>query len=201
MNSIYFQASKAARKSVRTTRLKSKLVQEEIAKNNVALGKSRRNIFKKNLPSRTPMTSSNTLSTAQSLFHAGAYYQVGDIVSLMDDRDDVFYAQIRGLIQDSFCEKSAVITWLLPTTVSPDPKERFDAATYTIGPEEDQPRRLGTMEFVMHAPSNYYHDKTNPYPAAEVLQKDNHLSNYCGFIWTNLAKREVQQGRGSHNQF
>lgn len=178
----------AVRKSGRTTRLKSKQVQEEIAKSNIALGKSRRSIFKKNLPARTPLTSSNTCTTAESLFHKGTYYQVGDIVSLMDDSDDLYYAQIRGLIQDSFCEKSAVITWLLPTTSSPDPKERFDAATYTIGPEEDLPRRLSSMQFVMHAPSNYYHDKTNPYPAPDVLQKDNHLGNYYGFLWTNMAK-------------
>lgn len=181
-----FQGS--VRKSARATRLTSKLMQEAIAKNNIALGKSRRNLFKKNLPSRTPLSSSNTCTTATSVFHQGTYYQIGDIVALMDEEEDVFYAQIRGLIQDSFCEKSAVITWLLPTTSSPDPKERFDAATYTIGPEEDLPRRLSAMQFVMHAPSNYYHDKTNPYPAPDVLQKDNQLSNYYGFIWTNLAK-------------
>lgn len=176
------------RKSARTTRLTSKLVQEAIAKNNIALGKSRRNMFKKNLPNRTPFTSSNTLTTSESLFHKGTYFQVGDIVSLMNDKDDLFYAQIRGLIQDSFCEKSAVITWLLPTSASPYPRDSFDAATYTIGPEEDLPRRLSSMQFVMHAPSNYYHDKTNPYPAPDALQKDNHLSTYCGFLWTNMAK-------------
>lgn len=178
----------AADVAVRTTRLKSKQVQEAIAKSNVALGKSRRSVFKKNLPARTPLTSSNTCTTAESLFYKGTYYQVGDIVSLMDDSDDLYYAQIRGLIQDSMCEKSAVITWLLPTTASPAANERFDAATYTIGPDEEQPRRLASMQFVMHAPSSYYHDKTNPYPAPDMLQKDNHLSNYCGFIWTNMAK-------------
>lgn len=174
---------------MRTTRLKAKSKQEELAKNTIALGKSRRNIFKKNLPVRTPSSdSTNTIVTVDSLFHEGTYYQIGDIVSLMDDEGDVYYAQIRGLLRDSFCEKSAVITWLLPSTSSPDPKEGFDPATYTIGPEEELPRLLSVMRFEMHAPSNYFHDKTNPYPAPDFLQTDNHLSNYYGFIWTRLPK-------------
>lgn len=176
----------AVRKSSRNTRLKSKaLLERANAKKDPVQTKSRRN---KKMPLRTPYTSSNTCTTAVSLFYRGRYFQVGDIVSLMDDSGDgdLFYAQIRGLMQDSFCEKSAVITWLLPTIASPDPNSGFDAATYTIGPEEDLPRKLSAMSFVMHAPSSYYHDQTNPYPAPEILQKDNHLG-YCGFIWTNLA--------------
>ena len=34
-----------------------------------------------------------------------------------------FYAQLRGFLTDQYCEKSAVITWLLPTTNSPPPEE------------------------------------------------------------------------------
>lgn len=63
----------------------------------------------------------------------GSYLQVGDIVSLLDNQDNVYYAQIRGLLIDNYCEKSAFLTWLIPTQESPDPKEAFDAATYLIG--------------------------------------------------------------------
>ena len=59
------------------------------------------------------------------------YYQVGDIVSLVDDEGDVYYAQIRGFLQDQYYEKSAVITWLLPTSASS--KEGFDPSTYILG--------------------------------------------------------------------
>lgn len=52
---------------------------------------------------------------------------------MLDENDDVYYAQIRGLLTDQYCEKSAVITWLLPTEESPPPNERFDPATYVIG--------------------------------------------------------------------
>lgn len=63
----------------------------------------------------------------------GSYFQIGDIVSLVDEEDDVYYAQIRGLLTDQYCEKSAVVTWLLPTGDSPPPDTGFDASTYIIG--------------------------------------------------------------------
>lgn len=69
----------------------------------------------------------------------GSYIQVGDIVSMLDENDDVYYAQIRGLLTDQYCEKSAVITWLLPTEESPPPEENFDPSTYIIGNENSRP--------------------------------------------------------------
>lgn len=61
------------------------------------------------------------------------YMQVGDIVSLIGNNDNTYYAQVRGLLIDTYCEKSAFITWLIPTTSSPSPNERFDPSTYLIG--------------------------------------------------------------------
>lgn len=85
---------------------------------------------------------------------------------------------------DTFCEKSAFITWLLPTQSSPPPNECFDPSSYVIGPEEDHPRLLSCMEFVMHAPSDYYHDKTTPYPPVDNDGTAHNSSG--GFIWTNI---------------
>jgi hypothetical protein len=45
----------------------------------------------------------------------------------------LYYAQIRGLLTDQYCEKSCVVTWLLPTQASPNAEEGFDPATYIIG--------------------------------------------------------------------
>lgn len=118
--------------------------------------------------------------------------QIGDIVSLQNANCDTFYAQIRGLIVDSFCEKSAVLTWLIPTQMSPPPNDQFDPSTYLIGPEEEQPRLLSCMNFVMHAPSDYYHNKTTPFPTLdsnglyEFYKKD----SKNGFIWTHLEALE-----------
>lgn len=115
----------------------------------------------------------------------GSYIQIGDIVSLCNSNYDVFYAQIRGLLVDNFCEKSAVITWLLPTQSSPPPNESFDPSTYVIGPEEDLPRLLSCMEFIMHAPSDYYHAKNTPYPSTDI-ENVTENSQSGGFIWTSM---------------
>uniref|UniRef100_A0A8B9V9W9 GATA zinc finger domain-containing protein 1 n=1 Tax=Anas zonorhyncha TaxID=75864 RepID=A0A8B9V9W9_9AVES len=62
----------------------------------------------------------------------GVYYQIGDVISVVDEQDGkTYYAQIRGFIQDQYCEKSAALTWLIPTQASP--KDCFDPASYIIG--------------------------------------------------------------------
>lgn len=116
----------------------------------------------------------------------GSYIQIGDIVSLCNSNYDTFYAQIRGLMIDSFCEKSAVLTWLLPTDMSPPPNEQFDPSTYIIGPDEDHPRLLSCMEFIMHAPSDYYHNKNTPYPPVDFNEIESTRDDHTGFIWTNI---------------
>ncbi|CAK9812415.1 GATA zinc finger domain-containing protein 1 [Anthophora plagiata] len=81
--------------------------------------------------------------------------------------------------KDQYCEKSAAVTWLLPTTASPPPDEGFTPETYIIGPEEDLPRKLECMEFVMHAPSDYYKLKNTPYPPSPTERG-------TGYIWTTF---------------
>ncbi|CAL1685688.1 unnamed protein product [Lasius platythorax] len=140
-------------------------------------GKGRRNLFKKT-PVKAP-TATATPVTSNFVFYKGTYFQVGDIVSMQDIEGGIYYAQIRGLLTDQYCEKSAAVTWLLPTTASPPPEEGFTPETYIIGPEEDLPRKLECMEFVMHAPSDYFKLKNTPYPPA-LTEKG------IGYIWTTL---------------
>ncbi|KAJ8306819.1 hypothetical protein KUTeg_014903 [Tegillarca granosa] len=140
-------------------------------------GKSRRIIFKKSQPVKAP-TAVSTVVTGDSVFYDGMYYQIGDIVSLVDEDGSVFYAQLRGFMQDQYGEKSAVISWLLPTQSSP--RDRFDPSTYILGPEEDLPRKLEFMEFVCHAPSDYFKSLMGPYPT--VSQKP----PLC-YIWTTVG--------------
>nr|XP_040146806.1 GATA zinc finger domain-containing protein 1 [Ictidomys tridecemlineatus] len=94
-------------------------------------GKGRRHIFKLKNPIKAP-ESVSTIITAESIFHKGVYYQIGDVVSVIDEQDGKpYYAQIRGFIQDQYCEKSAALTWLIPTLSSP--RDQFDPASYIIG--------------------------------------------------------------------
>ena len=48
------------------------------------------------------------------------------------------------------------------------------------GPEEDIPRKMEFLDFVCHAPSDYFRARNTPYP---LVQRDPDL---C-FIWTSLG--------------
>lgn len=49
-----------------------------------------------------------------------------------------------------------------------------------VGPEEDIPRKMEYMDFVCHAPSDYFHAKNAPYP---LIKTEPEL---C-FIWTGIG--------------
>ncbi|XP_048379495.1 GATA zinc finger domain-containing protein 1 [Stegostoma tigrinum] len=141
-------------------------------------GKGRRHIFKLKNPIKAPKSVS-TIITSESIFYGGIYYQIGDIVSVVDEDDEkVYYAQIRGFVQDQYCEKSAVITWLIPTRASS--KDHFDAATYILGPEEDLPRKMEHFEFICHAPSEYFKSRSTPFPVIPTRPEK-------GYIWTRVG--------------
>ncbi|XP_067862489.1 GATA zinc finger domain-containing protein 1 isoform X2 [Heptranchias perlo] len=130
------------------------------------------------LPIKAP-ESVSTIITSESIFYGGIYYQVGDIVSVVDEDDEkIYYAQIRGFVQDQYCEKSAVITWLIPTQASS--KDQFDAATYILGPEEDLPRKMEHFEFICHAPSEYFKSRSTPFPVIPTRPEK-------GYIWTRVG--------------
>lgn len=125
-------------------------------------GKGRRHIFKKK-PVKSK-TATATPVTSDKVYFKGQYFHVGDIVSVTNiDDGDIYYAQLRGFLTDEYSDKSAVITWLLPTTASPPPNEGFHPATYIVGPEEELPRRLEIFTFVMHAPDDYFYNRRAPY--------------------------------------
>ncbi|KAG3277583.1 GATA zinc finger domain containing 1 [Ictidomys tridecemlineatus] len=141
-------------------------------------GKGRRHIFKLKNPIKAP-ESVSTIITAESIFHKGVYYQIGDVVSVIDEQDGKpYYAQIRGFIQDQYCEKSAALTWLIPTLSSP--RDQFDPASYIIGPEEDLPRKMEYLEFVCHAPSEYFKSRSSPFPTVPTRPEK-------GYIWTHVG--------------
>lgn len=135
-------------------------------------------IFKRQ-PFKTP-TVTCTTHTRDSVFYGDSYLQKGDIVCLRDAKDNCYYAQIRAFLVDTFLEKSAYITWLIPSKLSPAPNKSFDPCTYLVGPDEDFSRKLSTMEFIMHAPSDYFMIPNAPYSTKEGKEKTEN------FIWTNL---------------
>jgi len=166
----------------KSARCKAKVKTNTQNKVHAVKGKSRRIVLKRNV-TRAP-TSYATPVTSQSLFMRGRYLQTGDIVSMIDIDGGIYYAQITGFLQDQYCEKSACVTWLLP---SQDSKPHvFDPASYYLGPEEETPRKLECMEFVCHAPSDYYKSRSSPYPTLpDRVDK--------GFIWTRIGPKIVSR--------
>ncbi|CAL1545010.1 unnamed protein product [Lymnaea stagnalis] len=174
-SSVSGNGAPALRKS---TRIKpTKKTTQSTNKNLSTKGKGRRITFKKNQPLKAP-ASVATVVTGEGVFHKDQYYQIGDVVSLVDHDGSVYYAQLRGFLSDQYNEKSAVITWLLPTTYSPP--NRFDPNTYILGPEEDLPRKMEYMEFVCHAPSDYFRARDAPYKTVNPEPK------LC-YIWTSIG--------------
>ncbi|XP_063696533.1 GATA zinc finger domain-containing protein 1 [Culicoides brevitarsis] len=168
--------TKTNRKATRSTRAGK-------SNSSVPKGKGRRCIFKKT-PFKTPTITATTY-TSDTIFYNNMYMQKGDIVALVDSKDQTYYAQVRGFLTDTYLQKSAFLTWLIPSKFSPDPNEQFDPCTYLIGPEEDIPRKLSSMEFVMHAPSDYYMTKDTPYPSV-TRNKGISSKEHTNYIWTNL---------------
>ncbi|EDV45385.1 GATA zinc finger domain-containing protein 1 [Drosophila erecta] len=154
--------------------------------------RNRRTLFKRPAQ-KTPKVQAST-RFVRSVFYKGSYMQIGDIVSIVDGDQNLYYAQIRGLLVDAYCEKSAFLTWLIPTQDSPDPQEGFDPATYLIGPDEELSRKLCYLEFVMHAPSNYYFDRSTPFPLPDVDEYTAQRSG--GYIWTRLPMVKREKGSG-----
>ncbi|GFS27694.1 GATA zinc finger domain-containing protein 1 [Elysia marginata] len=164
----------------KSSRIKpTKKAPQVFAKSLSTKGKGRRVIFKKTQPSKAP-PSVATFVTGESVFHKDQYYQVGDVVSLVDHDGGVYYAQLRGFLSDQYNEKSAVITWLLPTVHSS--QDRFDPNSYILGPEEDLPRKMEFMEFVCHAPSDYFRARDAPY---KTISNE---PNLC-YIWTSIGPK------------
>ena len=60
----------------------------------------------------------------------GTRYEVGDIVSILDENGGVYYALLRGFLEDQYAEKYAALTWLIPTT--PNPRD-FDPSLFVLG--------------------------------------------------------------------
>ncbi|KAK3702233.1 hypothetical protein RRG08_007629 [Elysia crispata] len=133
----------------KSSRIKpTKKAPQVFAKSLSTKGKGRRVIFKKTQPSKAP-PSVATFVTGESVFHKDQYYQVGDVVSLVDHEGGVYYAQLRGFsCLTSTMRKSA-------------------------GLRRDLPRKMDFMEFVCHAPSDYLRARDAPYKTVS------HEPNLC----------------------
>lgn len=49
-----------------------------------------------------------------------------------------------------------------------------------LGPEEDLPRKMEYLEFVCHAPSEYFKSRSSPFPTVPTRPEK-------GYIWTHVG--------------
>lgn len=105
----------------------------------------------------------NSYTVLHRVLYNNFFFSVGDIVSL-EDNDDTYYAQIRILIEDLFCQKYAALIWLLPTNLISDDREEFNPYLYTCGPQDDCFYKVQELKFVMHAPTEAYKQFIPPTP-------------------------------------
>jgi hypothetical protein len=130
-----------------------------------------------------------TSVTSDCIHHRGVFLQTGDIVALCDQDDGLMYfAQLSGFVQDIYCEKSASVNWLVP--VRQTSREIFNPADYKIGLEDTQLRKLDSMIFIRHCPSDYYQTSRCRQSANEPAGLDVDLRHYQKrgqpYIWTSM---------------
>lgn len=177
------ESAKTPRKSTRITRnYRTRQNPEALPKQPTATqnkgGKGRRSLFKKT-PMKAPSAVA-TVVTGNRVSFKGTFFHTGDIVSVRDVEGGLYYAQIRGLMVDQYAEKSAVLTWLIPTKKIFFSNGKFRPSDYVLGPDEEVSRKLECLEFVMHAPCDYYR-LSSPYPPVTPHPLE------TNFIWGRLT--------------
>lgn len=93
--------------------------------------KGRRTLVKqKPVRSSKDENSACNVVTSDSITYKGIAYEIGDVVSILDRGGGIYFALIRGFLQNWYAEKFAVLTWLIPTR--PNPKS-FDPSRFVLG--------------------------------------------------------------------
>jgi len=144
--------------------------------------KSRRSVYKKR-PSKAVIGNA-TVVTTKSIFHNGVLLQVGDIVCTNDVDGGIYYAQLRGFLQDEYCEKSTVVTWLIPTKRG---LKHFEPEHFVPGPDEETPRPLECFDFVCRASNDFFKARTTHTP---FLRSQADLNSLIYIAQTVLQSQE-----------
>lgn len=119
------------------------------------LDKSRRSIYKSRKVPKARMMHAED-HTCETVFYKGQYFQVGDIVSLVDKEDkQTYYAQCIGFMVDIYAKKSVCYQWLLPTETW-TPKEGFVAHKFHLGPSDNLFHNMDSITYVCNAPVDYF---------------------------------------------
>lgn len=128
-------------------------------------------------------TMSNKFDVVSKVYHKDFLYSVGDIISLRD-KDSVYYAQIRVIIEDIFSEKYVAVIWLLPTHCGDISNKDFNPYTFTYGPQDEWFYNLNDASFVMHPPNKFFKRFIPPVP------KNSDFTHVIKYKFKSTAKRK-----------
>lgn len=156
--------------------------------------KGRRTVFKRKPQKSVEGTS--TVMTTKTLYHNGVLLQVGDIVCTSDLEGDTYYAQLRGFLQDEFCTKSCVITWLIPTVKG---LKHFEPNFYVPGPAEDKLRPLECFDFVCRPTHQLFRPKLTDSRYSKQQSDLNALVLAAEAVLSEAAATGSADGDGSSN--
>ncbi|VDD93128.1 unnamed protein product [Enterobius vermicularis] len=112
----------------------------------------RTSIFKSNRPMKAPKRKSTAQTHEQFYDQEGRLFRVGDIVSLVDEEDGApYFAQIRGLMTDTYGEKKAALNWLIPLKSASD-EHYFDPHNFAHGISDAELYPIEVCCFVSNVP-------------------------------------------------
>ena len=103
-----------------------------------------------------PITGKSEDKTCSAIFYKGDYFQVGDIISIIDQTNrSTYFAQCTAFMVDIFAQKSVSYQWLLPTEPLKD-DSKFVPGKFRLGPTDNLFHDMESIKFVCSAPSDYY---------------------------------------------
>ncbi|XP_065203928.1 GATA zinc finger domain-containing protein 1 [Planococcus citri] len=139
-------------------------------------------------PKPPPNISSSTIpgkyDVVSRVFHNNFLYSVGDIISLRN-KNSIYYAQIRVIVEDTFSEKYVAVIWLLPTQCKTAASKDFNPYTFTYGPQDEWFYNLNDVSFVMHPPNQFFKRFIPPVP------KNSDLNHVIKYKFKSTAKRKL----------
>uniref|UniRef100_A0A0N5AKU5 BAH domain-containing protein n=1 Tax=Syphacia muris TaxID=451379 RepID=A0A0N5AKU5_9BILA len=132
----------------------------------------RTSLFKSSRPMKAPKRRA-TVRTHQQLYdQEGRLFRVGDIVSLLDEEDGMpYFAQIRGLVTDSYGDQKVALNWLIPLKSASD-EHYFDPNHFAHGISDPEFYSINDCCFICNAPDlPAYRKEWTPRECAEEQLK------------------------------
>lgn len=72
-----------------------------------------------------------------------------------------------------------------------NPVQQSEDCRVLSGPEEELPRRMEYLEFVCHAPSEYFKSRSSPFPTIPIRPEKGYVWSHIGGTQPHTVKESV----------